>query len=85
VEHESAVFNSTTEFDRLFSEPCNLFDCKYFGFMLFSSTWYSGDPGAYIIAFSGDMHHVRFLLFDLYQGDIKVKGSGNLGISILKV
>jgi hypothetical protein len=81
----NAVFNSRTEFDRLFSESCNLFDCKYFGFMSLSSTWYSGDPGAYIIAFSGDIHHVGFLLFDLYQGGIKVKGSDNLGISILKI
>lgn len=63
VEHESAFFSSRTEFDRLFSEPCDLFGCRQFDFIPLSSTWYIGDSGAYIIAFSGDVHHVRFLLW----------------------
>ena len=74
VEYEPAFFNSRTEFDRLFSEPCDLFDCKQFGFILLSSTWYIGDSGAYIIAFSGDVHHVRFLFWlDLSKGGTKTK------------
>jgi esterase/lipase superfamily enzyme len=71
VEHDSAIFNSRTEFDRLFSESCDRFDCKCFAFMSLSSIWYNGDLRAYIIAFSGDVHHVRFLFFALYNGDIK--------------
>jgi len=59
-----------------------MFDCKQFDFISWSSTWYIGDSGAYIIAFSGDVHHVRFLLwFVLSKDGTKKKRNLRLGSS----